>query len=221
MNNTYPILKLEWKTSKVFELTVKRNGLQFTPGDSVALFSEDESDSRPYSISSGINEPVLRFLIQRMPKGNVSDYLSSLGPGKTIRISEPFGWFRPGHNIDDQPFVFIATGTGIAPFMSYFYAYPEKPPQVLLYGVRWLEDAIDLSYLQSCCPVKLAISRESVPSFTHGRVTDVLPTIPFKPETHFYLCGLDAMIDEVTAWLENSKVNFSRIHREVFFYASS
>ena len=220
MNDTYPIVNLEWKTSKVFELTVERNGLRFTPGDSVALFSADGNDSRPYSISSGIDESVLRFLIQRMPKGNVSDYLAGLSPGQRIRISEPFGWFRPGYNIDGQPFIFIATGTGIAPFMSYFHAYPNKPPQLLLYGVRQLDDAIDLEYLQSCCPVELAISRETVPPYTRGRVTDVIPTISIKPDTHFYLCGLDAMIDEVTAWLENSGVNFSHIHREVFFHAS-
>ena len=220
MDNAYPILNLEWKTSKVFELTVKRNGLKFTSGDSVALYSADGKESRPYSICSGMDESVLRFLIQRMPKGHVSNYISNLSPGNTICISEPFGWFRPGHNMGDHPFVFIATGTGIAPFMSYLRGNPDKPPQLLLYGIRKLEDAIDLEYLQSSCKVMLAISRESVPPYNRARVTNLLPTISFKPNTHFYLCGLDAMIDEVSAWLESSGIDFTHIHREVFFYAS-
>ena len=221
MSEIYPILDVEWKTPSVFELTVKRNGLKFTPGDSVALYSNDAQDSRPYSIASGVNEPVLRFLIQRMPSGNVSTYLSDLQPGQTLRLSEPFGWFRPGQNIGDKPFVFIATGTGIAPFISYLHAYPELPPQTLLYGIKRLEDAIDLEYLQSVSPLQLAISQESIPPHAHGRVTKLLPKLLPASETHFYLCGLDAMIDDVTGWLEKAGVDFTRIHREVFFYDPS
>lgn len=220
MSEVCPILKVEWKTPRVFELTVKRNGIQFTPGDSVALFSVDGKDSRPYSIASGTEEAVLRFLIQRMPEGNVSSYLSDLEPGNSVRISEPFGWFRPGQNIDSKPFVFIATGTGVAPFISYLRAYPKMPPQLFLYGIRTLEDAIDIDFLQSVCPLKVAVSRESIPSYEHGRVTDLLPNISFNTDTHFYLCGLDAMIDEVSDWLEGSGVEFTHIHREVFFYVT-
>ena len=220
MNNVYPILNLEWKTPRVFELTVKRNGLEFVPGDSVALFSADGKNSRPYSIASGVDEPVLRFLIQRMPDGSVSNHLSDLTAGATVRISEPFGWFRPGQNVDNKPFVFIATGTGIAPFLSYLRAFPKVLPQLLLYGVRRLEDVIDIDHLQSVCPMQLAISKELVPPYKQGRVTDLLPDISFTPDTHFYLCGLDAMIDEVSDFLERSGVDFAYIHREVFFYVS-
>ena len=220
MDDVYPILSLEWKTPRVFELTVERNGLKFVSGDSVALFSADGKESRPYSISSGVSEPVLRFLIQRMPNGHVSDYISNLTSGNTIRISQPFGWFRPGDNIDGNPYIFIATGTGIAPFMSYLRGYPHKPPQLLMYGIKKLEDAIDLEYMQSSCKVQVAISRESVPPYSHGRVTDLLPTISLDSKPHFYLCGLDAMIDEVSGWLEAAGVDFTHIHREVFFYAS-
>ncbi len=33
----------------------------------------------------------------------------------------------------------------------------------------------------------------------------------------YYLCGLDAMIDEVSQSLQQRGVHFTRIHREVFF----
>ena len=221
MSEVCPIVNIEWKTPRVFELTVKRNGIQFTPGDSMALFSKDGKDSRPYSIASGTDESVLRFLIQRMPDGNVSTYLSRLKPGEAIRVSEPFGWFRPGQNINNNPFIFIATGTGIAPFISYLRAYPNLPPRLLLYGIRKLEDAIDIDFLKSVCPLQVAISREPIPRHKHGRVTDLLPDISFNSDTHFYMCGLDAMIEEVSSWLEQSGVEFTHIHREVFYYATS
>jgi len=52
-----------------------------------------------------------------------------------------------------------------------------------------------------------------------GRVTDLLDRQQYGPDTHFYLCGLDAMIDEVTTWLESHDVDPTRIHREVFSHA--
>ena len=52
-----------------------------------------------------------------------------------------------------------------------------------------------------------------------GRVTDLLDKIPLNDDVHYYLCGLDAMIDDVSTWLETSGIHFSHIHREVFFNA--
>ena len=220
MNKTSPITGLDWKTSKVFELSVERQGLEFTPGDSIAIFSADGSESRPYSIASGHDDPTLRFLIQRMPGGTVSEYLSKLKIGDSIQISAPFGWFRPGKFIHHKPCIYIATGTGIAPFLSCIRAFPHSPPNFLLYGVRKLEDAIDLEFLQTSCSIQLTLSQERVLPYLYGRVTDHLPIMKFEPDTQFFLCGLDAMIDDVSRWLENSGVPFSHIHREVFFHVS-
>lgn len=36
---------------------------------------------------------------------------------------------------------------------------------------------------------------------------------------NYYLCGLDTMIGEVSAWLEQHQIDYAQIHREVFFYA--
>ncbi len=208
------------RTSRVFELVVERNGIDFTPGDSISIFSQDESESRPYSLTSGADESVLRFIIQTLPGGEVSTYLSQRRPGDIVTLSDPFGWFHPGRNLNGDPMVFIATGTGIAPFLSYFRTYPERPPVMCLFGVREMADAFDLDLLLHACPLQLAVSRENGHSHHCGRVTDLLSRIPIEPETHFYLCGLDAMIDEVTEKLEAMDVDFVRIHREVFFHAA-
>ncbi len=217
----YPVHDIQWKSPRVFELTVPRNGLTFVPGDSVAITTVDSSNSRPYSIASGINEKLIRFLIQHLPNGEVSTALSQLKSGDHIRLSSPFGWFRPGSNVNGDPFVFIATGTGIAPFLSYLKGPNAPRPLACLYGVRYLEDALELDFLRDCCPVMLAVSREHRDGIHHGRVTDLLEKLPCHHRTHYYLCGLDAMIDEVSFRLEQSGVDFTHIHREVFFYASS
>ncbi|MFT5121742.1 MAG: ferredoxin--NADP+ reductase [Kiritimatiellia bacterium] len=215
-----PVQEIRWHGDGIYELRLDRQQIAFTPGDCFALFAEDQEASRPYSVASGADDPFLAFIIRRMPGGEVSDFLAGLQPGDLVKVSPPFGWFRPGQANPGTPFVFIATGTGISPFMCHFRSRPDHPPVSLLYGVREVADAVELDWLQRACDVKLAVSREQGNGHHHGRVTDLLPGIALLPQTQFYLCGLDAMIDDATVWLEGQGVELSRIHRECFFNAN-
>lgn len=199
----------------LFELVVERHELQFTPGDCVAIYTSEDK-SRPYSIASGSNEPELRFVIRMMEGGEVSPWLMNRSPGDIIRITPPFGWFRPGQEIDDAPFAFLATGTGIAPFLSYLNTF-EKPPVQCLYGVRREADAIGLPHLQAFCPTHVAVSREQT-GHHHGRITDLLHELSLNADTHYYCCGLESMVNEVADWLKQNGIGLMQIHREVFFH---
>ncbi|MEM7397124.1 MAG: hypothetical protein AAF492_32785, partial [Verrucomicrobiota bacterium] len=75
-------------------------------------------------------------------------------------------------------------------------------------------------WLQTLCDLKICISRETVEGYQPGRVTDVLEDMPVSPEIHYYLCGLDDMIDHVTEWLQERNVDITHIHRECFFNSS-
>lgn len=200
----------------LFELIVDRNGMEFTPGDCVAIYT-DADKSRPYSISSGSDESELRFVIRKMNGGEVSPWLMARQPGDIIRITPPFGWFRPGQDIGEAPFVFLATGTGIAPFLSYLNTF-EKAPAHCLYGVRHAGDALGLDLLIRRCPTQLAVSREVVHESHHGRITELLHTLPLNKQTHYYCCGLESMVNDVAAWLLDKGIQLQQIHREVFFH---
>jgi len=220
MSDTLRVKQLEWHSEGVFEITFERGGISFTPGDCLALFDEDRKTSRPYSIASGVDDGQLRFIVRRMPGGAVSTYLSRRRPGDPVKASPPFGWFRPGQAADGSPFAFVATGTGISPFMAHFRSRPGQAPAACLLGVRTLADAVHLPWLQRQCDLKLAVSREDAPGHFHGRVTGLLEHLPLAPGSHFYLCGVDAMIDDVSNWLEAHEVPITHIHRECFFNAS-
>ncbi len=200
----------------LFELVAERSGLEFCVGDCVALCTEN-GQSRPYSIASGTGESELRFLIRRMDGGEVSPWLADRRPGDMVRISPPFGWFRPGQEIGNAPFVFFATGTGMAPFLSYLHTFP-KPPDACLYGVRREADAAGFSDFCRFCPTQLAVSREPTTRHHAGRITDLLHAVPLADETHYYACGLESMVNEVSAWLLENGVALGKIHREVFFH---
>ncbi len=200
----------------LFELVVERNGLEFTPGDCVAIYTADDK-SRPYSISSGSSDKELRFVIRKMNDGEVSPWLMARQPGDAIRITPPFGWFRPGQGIGTSPFVFLATGTGIAPFLSYVSTF-DNPPEQCLYGVRHATDAIGLDLLNRRCPTRVAVSREKTDQFHHGRITDLLDTLSLNEKTHYYCCGLESMVNDVATWLQANGIQLQQIHREVFFH---
>ncbi len=68
------VIGLTWYGADLFELALAREGLDFTPGECVSLFSEDHEGSRPYSIALGIHESALRFLIRKVPGGVMRIY---------------------------------------------------------------------------------------------------------------------------------------------------
>ncbi|MCE9615738.1 MAG: hypothetical protein K8T26_15830 [Lentisphaerae bacterium] len=205
-------------TQDLFALTLERASVSFQPGDCVAL-ANPALDSRPYSMASGTGEDGLRFYIRRMSGGAVSAWLATRQPGDTVDVSPPFGWFRPAQSGPDVAArVFIATGTGVAPFLSALRSDPDCRPLALLYGARVLADVVELPYIAERCPLTLAISRENAPPHHHGHVTDLLDRLPPQPPgTHYYMCGLNAMVDAVGAVLTARGVPFTHLHREVFF----
>ncbi|MCW8860058.1 MAG: FAD-binding oxidoreductase [Deltaproteobacteria bacterium] len=212
------VTAVNFKTEDLFEVVLEAGDVTFEPGNCVAIFSA-EDESRPYSISSGIDEDVLRFLVRSVPDGSVSRWLAQRKPGDEVRVSAPFGWFRPGHAAPGQDSVFIATGTGIAPFLSYLRSAPERPPLACLYGVSLADEAFALDELEALPNFQLAVSREVADRAFYGRVTGQLESLPLRSNIQFYLCGLDVMIDEVSGWLEQHSIDYTQIHREVFFYA--
>ncbi|HMP88986.1 MAG TPA: FAD-binding oxidoreductase [Kiritimatiellia bacterium] len=219
-NEILTVRDMRWFGSDVFELSLDRGGLEFTPGDCLALFAADGRVSRPYSISSGIYDDAIKFVIRKMPGGVVSTFLASRSPGDSIRVSPPFGWFRPGEHGGKRPFVFLATGTGVAPFLAYLRSRPDHLPVACYYGVRHRADLIEADWLIKAASARIAVSRENVSGLHHGRITDLLDELPRADGTDYYLCGLDAMIDEITVWLEKRGVDITHIHRECFFNAS-
>lgn len=219
---SHRVAEVQWHTRDLFELKIERDSLEFIPGDCVSIFHPSEKISRPYSIASGTNEPHLSFLIRCMPEGVMTRWLAELKPGDEISISPPYGWFRPGEAAENgHPFVFVATGTGIAPFLSYLRSFPEKAPVGVYYGIKTLSEAVGAREINKNCPLHLAISREKQPEYFYGRVTQLLEMNKVNPDAHYYLCGLDSMIEDVTRLLESKGVSSFNIHTEVFFHASS
>jgi len=209
------VKEVRFFTPDIFEVSLERDGYEFVPGQCAVLFADDD-DSRPYSISSGADEPVLRFLLRRFSGGALSNWLAEREVGDIVRVSDPFGEFRTAEA--KGAVVFIANGVGISPFLSALRSRCFAPEKVhCLYGVRTLGDAVPVPTLRNRVALHLAVSREEPDGHFHGRVTGLLETFELAEGADYFLCGCDAMIDNVYDLLRARNVPASRLHTEVFF----
>lgn len=108
----------------VYELRCEKpSDFKFTPGQFVLFdvpLSEDPTDvqARAYSIASAPSETDLRFVIKLVPSGRASRWIeNTLTVGMTFCMQGPFGAFTLDESTD-KPYVFVGTGTGIAPLRS-------------------------------------------------------------------------------------------------------
>lgn len=218
---TVKVLKVRHLTDSTFVLRVERKGFEFTPGQCVNLGLQKEAINREYSSYSGINEKHLEFLIKTIKDGSLSPKLQKLKIGDEVTIDGAYGLFTIAKpNDTKKKYVFIGTGTGIAPFHSFALSYP-KLNYTLLHGVSYRNEQYDSKdypkgrYL--ACVSRSQKSESGSQNIFRGRVTDYLRKNPADPKNIFYLCGNSNMINEVYDILREQGVNGTNIITEVFF----
>ncbi|MEI7444207.1 MAG: FAD-dependent oxidoreductase [Burkholderiales bacterium] len=175
----------------------------YAPGQFARLHVGDD-EWRDYSIA-GLDGRRLRFLIATRTGGHGSRFVRALRLGDTTEIELPLGRYalEPG----DRRKVFVATGTGLAPFLPMFESLAHRgalPSATLVFGCRTLDEDITRACGTLPPEVIRCTSRQAAPEGgVSGRVTDALARMDFEPErTEFYLCGSSAMVADCRALLE-------------------
>jgi ferredoxin/flavodoxin---NADP+ reductase len=215
IDNLHELIQIRHLTPTAFVLRMSRRGLKFKSGQHILLGKAGSIHNREYSIYSGENDNFFEILIKEVDDGLVSKQLKAVKPGDKLQIEGPLGFFTLDEsNIPSSKFLFIATGTGIAPFHSFVKSYPTLDYR-LLHGVRYGAEAYEKSDYQAERHV-LCTSGDKSGSFS-GRVTDYLKRNPVEVNTHCYLCGNFNMIKEAFDILEQQGVPAGQVHAEVYF----
>ena len=108
-------------TESLFSLRVEAPPYRFEAGQFVKLALEagGEHVARPFSFVNPPDDPVLEFYGVLVPGGLLSPHLARLAPGQTLDISDrPTGFLVLSEVPDAETLWLIATGTGLAPFLS-------------------------------------------------------------------------------------------------------
>ena len=198
----------------IFLVGFKRN-FSFKAGQVIGIAMEENGPRRLYSICSGEQEEEIHILYKVVDEGYLTPQLSALEIGHTIWITAPGGEFTG----DKDPAVWIATGTGIAPFYSMFRSGLGEN-KTLLHGNRFLEqfnfydefqETLDRDYIRCC-------SAEEGEDVYQGRVTGYLEEQDeLNPALKYYLCGSADMVVEARDILISKGVPFGNIISEIYF----
>lgn len=190
-----------------------------------AVPSEDDKlIQRPYSIaSSKVQKKQLEFYISQVKSGQLTPRLFNLEPGDRLYVSKRIvGTFKLADTPPGNDIVMIATGTGVAPYISFLRSYITDRPEQKMAVVQGAAKQWDLGYFSELSFLEDNFSNfYYIPTLTHADDTwggyhlwieemldeGVIPEdtgIEIDPEsTHFFLCGNPKMVENVSEWLDD------------------
>ena len=211
----HKVLEIRSLTTTAYALRIERKKISFKAGQCFNLGLKNSGVNREYSIYSGENDSYLEFLIKEVKGGAVSPFIRQALEGEEVNLYGPYGSFIiDPKTVNSAQFIFICSGTGIAPFHSFIKSHPNLKYH-LINGIRFLSerydyDKLDLTKITTC------VSREKWNGF-NGRITSYFREITINTENIFYLCGNQKMIEEVYNLLQKNKVSGNKILTEAFF----
>jgi CDP-4-dehydro-6-deoxyglucose reductase, E3 len=182
--------------------------------------------TRPYSVASPPSRPdTLDLLLNLVPGGPGSNYLFGLRAGDVTQFKGPAGAFYL-HDDHDRDHLFVATGTGIAPFRSMLITLFERgctSDVTLFWGLRHQRDLYyqdELQALASAHPNFRFLMTLSRPgdgwTGETGRVTRLVEErITSVKNLAVYLCGSSGMLKDVSDVVRSK--GLCPIYREKFY----
>lgn len=207
-------------SDKTFSFTTTRpDGFQFESGEFVTLGLKRQGKliARAYSIVSANDAQYLEFLSIHVPDGPLTSQLVNVQRGDGIWInSKATGSLTLKHVRSGRHLYLLATGTGLAPFMSLvrnpeLYSHFDKC--VLVHSVRTAPELAYRNELESRCNERLlyvpTVTREAFPTskrgavlFRSGELFSMLDVPAAVPEyDRVMLCGSPEMNQEMTQYL--------------------
>lgn len=183
----------------------------------------DQLIKRPYSIASAKSETrQLEFYISQVKSGQLTSRLFNLNVGDRLFVGTKItGHFRLDETPDGSDIVMVATGTGIAPYISFLRSHLVDRPEskmVVLQGAahRWdLGYYSELTFLEKTYANFFYVPtltdaderwdgyRSSLEELLRNEVLQNEFNITPNPErTHFFVSGNPAMVAHVAEWLD-------------------
>jgi ferredoxin-NADP reductase len=151
--------------------------------------------------------------------GQLTPRLARVEPGDRVGVEALKGRFTLAKAHPFERLLFVATGTGVAPFRSFVRSSPEQD-YFLVHGVRTVEEDFAAEF---CRPERRVVCISAPPPWTaggplrSGRVTAWLESMEPGTFDRAYLCGNARMIAQALPILVDKGIAEARIHTETYF----
>ena len=176
--------------------------LAFEPGQYVRIQPAGAGFHRSYSMANVPGTDRLQFFVRLVAGGAFSQWLAGARPGDRVELSAPHGTFFLRD--EQRPRLFVAGGTGVAPFLSMLRsmaAHPSAQPTTVLVGARTpghLFALDEIHALRGQLPgvdLQVAVEQDAQAGCHPGYATDLIPRLGLDPATRVYLCGPPTMVE--------------------------
>lgn len=211
---------------RLFKLKLDKP-FDYKAGQFVNLSFEDEGDKymRPYSIASDPDgSDVIELCIKLVENGRVTPHLFHKKVGDEVNVKGPFGMFTIEKGTKDK-YVFVGTGTGIAPLRSMIKKLLKDGTDkelTLIFGVRHVNEVLFMDEFKKL--------EEENPNFKYvpivsrpddswigrsGHVQDNFDMLDIQ-NIDVFICGLPVMVEESMEKLIKLGVSESNIFHEKY-----
>ncbi|HEY2734731.1 MAG TPA: ferredoxin--NADP reductase [Polyangiales bacterium] len=219
-----------WNDSLFSFTTTRDRGLRFKNGHFLMIGLEVEGKPlmRAYSVASANYEDHLEFYSIKVPNGPLTSRLQHLQPGDSILVSRrPTGTLVVNNVLPGKRLYLLATGTGLAPFMSIIRdpeTYERFEHVVIAHGVRYASELGYADYIRHELPQHEFIGEQvqkqlhyyptvtREPYENQGRITDLLASdklcrdvgLPAldPDQDRVMICGSPSMLGDLVTMLE-------------------
>ena len=194
--------RARWLTPTTRDITLELPECATWDAGQYALVRVAPFEWRPYSLASAPGRTV-RLLVDVRTKGMGASWASTIAPGDDVDLELPYGrWLiTPDRGTTDaeapRQRIFIATGTGIAPFLAAFEA-GRRDEDILIVGCSRTEDNLTGRVDTPLPRLIRCVSREAAPGAFHGRITDYLNAEGIDPEATYYVCGSARIVRDIS-----------------------
>jgi ferredoxin--NADP+ reductase len=229
--NQEQVLSVRHWNDTLFSFTTTRNtGFRFKNGHFVMMGLDVEGKPllRAFSLVSANYDEHLEFYSIKIQDGALTSRLQHIQPGSEVLVGrKPTGTLTIDHLLDGKRLYLMATGTGLAPFMSIIRdpaTYERFEKVIVAHGVRRVSDLGYRSLIEHELPEHDLVGEQVTqlllyyptttrePFRNQGRVTELmdsgkLPTDLGLPvlnadEDRVMICGSPGMLKDTVTLLE-------------------
>ncbi|HMM72699.1 MAG TPA: ferredoxin--NADP reductase [Rhodocyclaceae bacterium] len=211
-------------------------GFRFTPGQFARIGVEVPVAGgsattlwRPYSLVSSADDPSLEFFSVIAPQGEFSPRLAAMQAGDCLLIDRTaYGFFTLERFADGRDLWLIATGTGLAPFVSMLHdatTWARYERVIIVHGVRYADNFAYADQFAGLINAGRALryvrcaTRERAAGALHGRIPALLEQGELEraaatrlsiEHSRVMICGNPAMIRSLRPLLETRGFRIGR-----------
>jgi ferredoxin/flavodoxin---NADP+ reductase len=229
--NQEQVLSVRHWNDTLFSFTTTRNaGFRFKNGHFVMMGMDVEGKPllRAFSLVSANYDEHLEFYSIKIPDGALTSRLQHIQPGSEVLVGrKPTGTLLVDNLLPGKRLYLLATGTGLAPFMSIIrdpVTYERFEKVIVAHGVRRVSDLGYRSLIEQELPEHDLVGEQvkqqllyyptttREPFRNQGRVTELMDSgklpadlgLPVlnREEDRVMICGSPGMLKDTVALLE-------------------